>query len=275
VFTFNGTTTVDQFTSGNVGTIIDGTGEVTITKVLGPTTSNTVIIKNTGGVTLTAENTLAANLKATKATIVGDVGGTGVTIKSDNASLTVPTGATITVSGTGSSIVAGGGNATVTITGATLKAGTYTAANNATNTLKLVAATEIEVADGGEVAIGTAGQIVFTADTSKISLLAGGSLVSSLGGTLIKDSNTVANVKLIVGTTASPTTPTTAAVTTANTTEFTVTTGTGSGSTDVTVANAKWTIATGAVDTKAVSNTGTAGKLKAGAGTTLTLTAAS
>jgi hypothetical protein len=222
---------------------------------------------------LKAETTIATNIKATNVTVKGD-SSTGTAINS-GAALTVgsASGNSIVVPADGS-IVAGGTTNKVTITGATLKAGTYTALDNASATLTLAGNTEIEVADGGSVAIGTAGQIVFTDGASKISLLAGGSLTSSAAGTLIKATESNSNnVELSVMAAGAATS---AKVDTVGTV-YTVTTATPGTAGSIIVGNAKWETATNSTaisGQKATTPTAGAGTLKAGEGTTLILAAA-
>jgi hypothetical protein len=108
-----------------------------------------VLIKNTKGVTLVAENTIAANLKATNATIVGDAS-TGVTIDSNATDINVPASAYIIVPADGS-IVAGASATAITIAGAKLKPGTYTYAAVGTK-LSLGTTAVIEVDGGIEIA---------------------------------------------------------------------------------------------------------------------------
>jgi hypothetical protein len=212
VFTFNGPTTIDTFTSGNAATVIAGTGSVTITEPLTDTSTNTVIIKNTGGVTLTAANVIAANLTATKATIKG-TSTTGVIIKSAADDITVPANGSIDVTAEGALIEAGGTNGKVAITKAKLNAGTYKGIDNAAGTLTLIANTSLEVADGGAVKIANAGQISFgAATTSKIILLPGGALDLSATATMIKTGDADATGITISATDASDS-PTKGAIT--------------------------------------------------------------
>jgi fibronectin-binding autotransporter adhesin len=172
VLAFNGVTSIKTLTQGTNGATIGGSGAVTITDALTGTDTSNVTITNTTGVTLTAANTLAANLVATKATIVGDTT-TGVTIKSDATDITVPTDATITVSGEGSSIVAGGTPPQVSIAGATLKPGKYTGATDGL-TIDDTAGGEIEV--DGTIDIAGAGDLKFNKAAAKVTLKAGGSI---------------------------------------------------------------------------------------------------
>ena len=216
VFTFDGPTTVTgQFTPGAANTEIAGKGAVTFTAALGDTSANTVIIKNTGGVTLTAENTIADNVVATNVTIIG--GNTGVTIKSDGTALTVNSNESIIVPPTGGSIVAGASTDTVTITGATLKPGTYTGAATGLSTIG-----EIEVAGAGKIDIAGNGDLALTAAATKVVLLAGATIdVKAATGKFGEATQT--NTKVTVGTAAAPTTPTKATVENSGTT-WTVTT---------------------------------------------------
>ena len=274
VFTFNGPTTIDTFTSGKAGTVIAGTGAVTVAKALTDTSTNTVIIKNTGGVTLTAANTIAANIVATKATIIGSA--TGVTIDSDAASILVHSDESIAVAGPGAQIVAGGSNGMGTITGAVLSGGTFTATDAATATLTLGAGAVLAATGTGAVTIGDAGLIVLTDGSSSIILLAGGSLVAPAAGDLIKTGATAAGVKLTVVAASGLATATYATVTDA--TPFTVTTAAaaGTGSQKVTVGKISWTIdKTDEVDAQAgvAETSGAAGTIKAGAGTALSINA--
>jgi hypothetical protein len=184
---------IASFNPRFANTVIAGAGAVEIVESY--TSTVTVLIKNTGGVTVVPTINLASNITGTKVTIVGadanpvTIGGTTLAI----------TGGSIEVDAdvADASIVAGGANGTVTITGAKLSGGNFTAANAAEATLTLAADAEIEVAADGAVTIGTVGQIVFTDGDSKISLLAGGSLVASSGTSdLIKTGEDQTKVKL-------------------------------------------------------------------------------
>jgi hypothetical protein len=273
VATFNGATTVTGIvTTGSTGLTIAGTGAVTLAEVP-VTATGGLTVKSTGGVTLTPATAIAANIVATKAVIKGTAGA-GTLIKSDGVALTVGTGNSVAVTGEGASIVAGGVTGSVTIAGATLNPGTYTATNAATATLTLAASTEIAVANA--VTIGTAGQIVFTDDSSKISLLAGGSLVaSSAAGGLIKTGGDATGVTLTVGTTAVPGTATYATVGASSPFVVTTAVSAGTGSPAVVVGAVSWTVdKTDEVDAQAGAAAGggaAIGTLTAGTGTTLTI----
>ena len=271
VFTFNGPATIDTFTSGNAGTVIAGMGAVTVTKALSDTSTNTVIIKNTGGVTLTAANTIADNVVATNITIIGS--STGVTIKSDGTAITVSADASIIVPGTGGSIVAGGDDDNVTITGAVLKAGTYTGTSGK---LSLSTTAVIEVANGGAIAVAGSGDLELTLAATKVVLLAGGA-VDVKAGTGKFGEATQANTKLTVGTAAAPNTPTKATVVKDGASAVwtvTSTTETGTGETNVILGTLKLAITgTSNVDGAAgaaADGSAAAGKLVAGQGTVLT-----
>jgi hypothetical protein len=273
VFTFNGPTTIaETFTPGAPSTIIGGTGAVTFAKALGSTATNTVIIKNTGGVTLTAENTIAAAIKATNVTIIGS--STGVTIDSDATDLTTTNGS-VKVVETGAKIEAGGSTGKVTITGATLEGGTFTATDSDTATLTLGAGAVLTVEVTGAVTIGTAGQIVLTDGTSIIALVEGGSLAAPAAGGLIKNGGDATGVKLTVADKSEPETETYATVTDASPFIVTTATATGSGTQKVIVGKISWTIdKTGEVNAQAgATESGTIGTLKAGAGTVLLIDA--
>ncbi|MDR0637796.1 MAG: hypothetical protein LBG27_02655 [Spirochaetaceae bacterium] len=272
---FNGPTTVTKmFTPGTSGAIIAGSGAVTFTAALGATTDNNVTVKNTGGVTLTAKNTIATNIDATKVTIKGS--DTGVIIDSDAASITVNASESITVPADGG-VVAGGTTDKVTITGATLKPGTYT---GTTGKLALSANTEIEVADNGAIEIAGTGDLNLTESTSKVVLNAGGAIdVKAATGKFGEATQT--ETKVTVGTAANPSTATKAAVVKADTV-WTVTTD--AAGTDISAPADKIILGTFAVDFAGTSNvdvdpciaatadskTAAAGKLVAGAGTAIT-----
>jgi hypothetical protein len=268
---FNGTTTIGTFAPGANITAFGGTGAVTINTVT--LSTYTVKVVNTNGVTLdtATPTTIAVNLTAPAGTIIKGTDSTnGVTIN----------GTTLVIAGVSSSVsvpaaaplVAGGGTAKVEIKGARLKAGTYTAVNNATATLSLAASTEIEVLDGGSVNIPVGGQIVLNgAVTSKITLLAGGSLIAATAdGDITGTAH--ANVTLTVGTTATPDTATKALVTSASPFGVTTTAGTGSVKTIV-VGKIQWEAIDVAINALvgADADTDAIGTLTAGAGTTLTI----
>jgi filamentous hemagglutinin len=267
---FNGataSTVTGVFTPGGAATI-SGTGAVAFTEAIGDTSTNTVTIKNTGGVTLTAANTLAANLVATGVTITGETT-TGVVIDKDATNIVVPTGAFITVPDTGTGLVVGSTN-TVTIKGATLKVGTYT---GAAGMLTLAANTEIEVGNGGEVAIAGSGKLAIGAATSsKVTLLAGGRIIAlTADGDIDLASSNRAKILLTVGTTADPATPAMANI--SGTTPFTVAVGSPGNTQDVIVGKIKWSIVGGTPAVYAGDTASAAiGTLIAGDGTTITIT---
>jgi hypothetical protein len=269
IFTFNGATTIDTFTSGNAGTVIAGTGAVTITKALSDTSTYTVIIKNTGGVTLTAANTIGLKTVATKVTLKGD-GTNGVTIE-DDAALVVGSNSSVTVPADGS-IVVGDNDNQVTITGAVLKAGTYT---GATAQLSLSTTAVIEVANEGKIAVAGSGDLELTLAATKVVLLAGGAVdVKAATGKF--GEATQANTKVTVGTAAAPDTPTKALIAKDGPNPvWTVTTDTvGTGETNVILGTLKLVITgTSEVTTQvgaAAGGDSAAGKLVAGAGTAIT-----
>ncbi|MDR1909565.1 MAG: hypothetical protein LBQ35_06585 [Spirochaetaceae bacterium] len=288
VLTFNGVTTISEDINDAVQLpfVIDGTGEVTLTAELPDTSggTNKITIKNTGGVTLSAVNTIAENFKATGVIIVGEAT-TGVIIASDT-DLTVPgNGAYIEVPTTGS-LVAGGGTGAVTIAGATLKQGTYEAANAAAATLKLAAATEIEVGTGGSItigAVGNAAQIVLgDATTSVIKLVDGGELFAADGDSDIETSSGTDHSKVLLSVYETADPLTTAAYLTyeENDDVWTVTyssSAAASNSAEAVVGKIKWGIdlnidtatAIGGEDSSPSSAPGT---LKAGSATTLVIT---
>jgi hypothetical protein len=277
VFVFNGPTTIDTFTSGNAGTVIAGTGSVTIAKALTDTSTKTVIIKNSGGVTLTVANTIAANLVATKATIKG-TSTNGVTIESDATDITLDTGTSIDVTAEGASIVAGGTTNKVTITGATLKPGTYTGTDGK---LSLDDATEIEVANGGKIEVaGAGGDLVLTKTASKVVLKAGGTIdVKDAGGKFGEADQT--DTKVTVAASSAPSTATKAKVAKVGTVWTVTTDGIG---TNISVKENRIRLGTFALDfdgtsevnedaciaSTAESATAAAGKLITGAGTVIT-----
>jgi hypothetical protein len=270
VFTFNGTTAIDTFTSGNPGTVIAGTGEVAIAKTLVDTSTNTVSIKNTGGVTLTAANTIADNLVATKVTITTD-GTNGLTIDSDGTALTVPTGGSVTVPASAASIVAGGETNNVTITGATLKPGVYTGASGK---LSLSTTAEIAVANGGAIDIAGTGDLELTAATSKVTLNAGGAIdVKAATGAFGEATQT--ETLVTVAASSATDTPAKADITNTDTTwTVTATAGTGSAATNIILGKLKLALTgTAAINNASgadAESSAAAGKLIAGTGTVIT-----
>jgi hypothetical protein len=263
--TFNGATTIDTYTSGGAATVIAGTGSVTIAKTLGDISTNTVVIKNTGGVTLTAESTIASDIKATKATIKGVAA--GLTI--GGTTLKIPANGSIDVTAEGASIVTTGTANKVTITGATLKAGIYTGTDGR---LSLSTTAEIEVADGGMIEIAGAGNLELTGATSKVVLKEGGAIdVKADTGNFGEASQT--DTKVTVAASSAPT-ATKATITEAPTKVWTVTSvGTGgTGATNIILGTLKLAI-TGTSDVNAVvgaSDSGAVGKLITGTGTVIT-----
>jgi hypothetical protein len=281
--TFNGATTIaGAVTSDTGGLTIAGTGAVALTSSTGVTLTKNMTVKNTGGVTVAGAIDLSTALKATGVTVKGE-SGTGVVMGTDShTAITLPATTSITVP-VGGSVVAGDETGKVTILGgAVLKAGTYTATDVKTATLTLGANAVLEVQDGGSIAISAAspdeGQIVLADNTSKIFLLAGGSFAAGAKGTIIKNGGTMTGVTLTVGTTDKPGVATKAVVSTAGTV-FTVTTEATTGVTgDVIVGVIKWVTGTDPVSAKAGVDPTTgaaAGSIKAGAGTTLTISTTS
>jgi hypothetical protein len=263
--TFNGDTIITGVVTPSAPIELGGTGKVTLEAVLGDTSTNTITVKNTGGVTLTAKNTLAANLVATGVTIIGDTT-TGVKIESDATNIVVPATDSITVPTTGTGLVVGDATETVTITGATLGEGTYTGVATG---LTLGSTAEIKVAGG--VVVTNTGVLTFAdAATSKIILLEGGKL-SALAGSDIKGS-TYAKVKVLVAQKDAPTTATVGAYS-AQGTDYKLTTGS-SNAGNIIVGKIKWVIAGSAVvDQEGVTaDTGNAaGTLTPGTDTTITI----
>jgi hypothetical protein len=267
---FNGTspsTVTGIFTPGaGDGAIISGTGAVTFDKAI--VTTNKVTIKNTGGVTLTAANTLGPNLVATGVVITGSTAGVGI---KTGVALTVGAGAFITVPAA-TPMVAGDETGQITIAGAKLKAGTYTATDAVAATLTLATGTEIEVQNGGSVTIPNSpgkGQIVLTDADSKITLLAQGSLVAAHADGDIIDTDH-AGVKLLVADIDDELNAKTFATVATGTGTFTVTKAgsAGSGTTNVIVGNIQWVIDISAtVDQVGSDPTKAIGTLTAGAGT--------
>jgi hypothetical protein len=179
VITFNGETTVDTFTSGLPSTVIAGSGKVTIANHLVDTGTNTILIKNTAGVTLDSatETLITSQFKVKKATIFGDTAGTGVTIKQDATSaITLGAGSKI-ITNDGGSIVFGTAN-TVTLTKATLGPGTYTPAAGG---LTLTTGT-VEIASGGGVVIAGTGALKFADNTAILKVASSGFVDVSTDG---------------------------------------------------------------------------------------------
>jgi hypothetical protein len=266
--TFGGVTAIKTLANGHVGTIILGAGAVTIADALATTATNTVIVKNTAGVTLTAENTIAANLKATKAVVKGD-GSMGITIKDNAGTIVVPVGASIVV-GEGASLVAGGSTGKITVTKSTLKAGTYSATDASTNTLLLATSTELEVGAGGEIAIAAAGALAFTDGGSKVTILSGGKISAPSTGNITKTGAAVTDLRLKVATTALPGTGTKSSAT--GSPNFVIVTEPTTGSvTACIVGKTSFSTANATTDIEGAVNGGVDGSITAGAGTTLTI----
>jgi hypothetical protein len=269
--TFNGTTGTS--TVAGVFTAVDdveilGDGKVTFEDTV-DTSSKTVTIKNTGGVTLTAENTIATDLTVVEVVITGSTSD-GVILDETATDITVNASESIEVSIAGS-IVAGDSTGKVVIKGALLGPGTYEAADADTATLTLSASTAIEVKQGGSVTIPGDGQIVFTDDTSTITLLAGGSLIASEDGDFIGTSSSdQTDVTLTV--TADGSTATEATVD-EDSGIFTVTTGTGGGADEeFIIGKIAWEIPQTGSDADGLPGTAAtpaAGTLTAGTGTTI------
>jgi hypothetical protein len=270
VFTFNKDgSTVGTFTSGNAGTVIAGNGEVTITAALTDTSTNTVIIKNTKGVILTATNTIAANIKVTKAKIVGSTaGGGGVTIQSTATDIEVHDDESITVSGDGT-IVAGASTNIITITKAVLGPGKYTGAAAA---LTLSGNAVITVKDGGTVNIAGTAVLKLTAGGDKVVLKEGGTLAVAAGAAIddVAGSYTAARFGVYE---ASDTGFTTAKKTLVAGTVVTTTDGTGADS-DIILGLIKFTLANSEAerDGEAAGGSAAAGSVKAGAATVVVFT---
>jgi hypothetical protein len=272
--TFNGLTSITGEVAPTTNIELAGTGFVTLGAI--DTTAGTIAFKNThaNGVRLNAPSTALAtgNLVATAGVAIK--GGTnGVTVGGANLAV----GASASVDVSSGSIVAGTGGNTVTITKATLGEGTYAGAAAA---LTLTTKGEIVVADDGEVAILGTGVINLSEALTKIILTANGRLRAAIGGDILDTDH--ASVKLTVGTTLLPNTPAKALVASTGTPlVWTVTEDTGgdTGSAgNPIVGKIRWVIdGTSAVDaavgSDADGNGGDAiGTLKAGTGTTITIT---
>jgi hypothetical protein len=270
IFTFNGTTKITgTFTPGAANTVIAGEGKVTLEGALGDTSTNTVIIKNIGGVTLTQPTTIAANFKVTKATITGDTTD-GVTIKSTNSSaVELKTGASIVI--TEGPIVFGSGANTITFTKTTLDVGTYTA--TATG-LTLGSATTLTVNEGGTATIAGAGVLTFDDTIASILVLEPNATISVLAATGDITGSARTKVTLLVADSGTPTAGTNKAVSAVGTAWKVTTAGSfdGGGAATVTLGKIKFVLANVTTATDgANADTDAAGSLTAGPGTALTL----